>query len=99
MIQDFLSHGISIPIGSSNKFTKKLVKMLHQNAIMVTLLLGHIGMLNATCLGVLLVPALHAASDFFKLEAGLQLLESPSKPKVTTIIWRTRIRKREYSFL
>ena len=31
MIQDFLSHGISIPIGSSNKFTKKLVKMLHQN--------------------------------------------------------------------
>ena len=23
MIQDFLSHGISIPIGSSNKFTKK----------------------------------------------------------------------------
>ena len=31
MIQDFLSHGISIPIGSSNKFTEKLVKMLHQN--------------------------------------------------------------------
>ena len=31
VIQDFLSHGISIPIGSSNKFTKKLVKMLHQN--------------------------------------------------------------------
>ena len=31
MIQDFLSHGISIPIGSSNKFTKKLVKMLRQN--------------------------------------------------------------------
>ena len=27
MIQDFLSHGISIPIGSSNKFTQKLVKM------------------------------------------------------------------------
>ena len=31
MIQDFLSHGISIPIGSSNKFTKKLVKILCQN--------------------------------------------------------------------
>ena len=31
MIQDFLSHGISIPIGSSNKFTKKLVKLLCQN--------------------------------------------------------------------
>ena len=25
MIQDFFNHGISIPIGSSNKFTKKLV--------------------------------------------------------------------------
>ena len=31
VIQDFLSHGISIPVGSSDKFTKKLVKMLHQN--------------------------------------------------------------------
>ena len=30
-IQDFLSHGISIPIGYSNKFTKKLVKMMRQN--------------------------------------------------------------------
>ena len=66
---------------------------------MVTLLLGHNEMLNATCLGGLLVPALHAASGFFKLEAGLQLLESPSNPKVITIIWRTRIHKREYSFL
>ena len=60
VIQDFLSHGISIPIGSSNKFTKKLVKLLCQNcwidqrhmvdhvqilkSVMVTLLLGHIGM-------------------------------------------------------
>ena len=50
MIQDFLSHGISIPIGSSTKFTKKLVKILCQNcqidhvymvkSVMVTLLLG-----------------------------------------------------------
>ena len=31
MIKDFLSHEISIPIGSSNKFTKKFVKMLCQN--------------------------------------------------------------------
>ena len=31
VIQDSSSHGISIPIGSSNKFTKKLVKMLCQN--------------------------------------------------------------------
>ena len=30
-MQDFLSHGISIPIGSSNRFTKKLVKLLCQN--------------------------------------------------------------------
>jgi hypothetical protein len=30
-IQHFSSHGISIPIGSSNKFTKKLVKLLGQN--------------------------------------------------------------------
>ena len=54
VIQDFLSHGISIPIGSSNKFTKKLVKILCQNcqidhvqmvkSVMVTLLLGHIGL-------------------------------------------------------
>ena len=27
MIQDFLSRGISIPIGSSNKFTKKLFRL------------------------------------------------------------------------
>ena len=40
MIQDFLSHGISIPIGSSNKFTKKPVKMLHQNC-------NHYGLVNA----------------------------------------------------
>ena len=31
MIQDFLCHGISIPIGTSNKFAKKLMKMLCQN--------------------------------------------------------------------
>ena len=31
VIQDFSSHGISIPIVSSNKFTKKLVKMSRQN--------------------------------------------------------------------
>lgn len=33
VIQDFLSHGLIIPIGSSNKFTKKkLMKMLCQNS-------------------------------------------------------------------
>ena len=31
VIQIFLSHGISIPIGSSNEFTKKLVKIFCQN--------------------------------------------------------------------
>ena len=45
MIQDFLSHGISIPIGSSNKFTKKLVKMLHQNC-------NHCGLVNAIWLTI-----------------------------------------------
>ena len=45
MIQEFLSHGISIPIGSSNKFTKKLVKMLHQNC-------NHCGLVNAIWLTI-----------------------------------------------
>ena len=42
MIQDFLSHGISIPIGSSNKFTKKLVKILHQNCNRLALVIAKI---------------------------------------------------------
>ena len=31
MIQDFLSHGISIPIWPSSKVSKKMVKMFREN--------------------------------------------------------------------
>ena len=40
MIQDFLSHGISIPIESCNKFMKKLVKIRGQDESCVNYLCG-----------------------------------------------------------
>ena len=51
VIQEFLSHGISIPKGSSNKFTKKLVKILCQNCQISCHMVDHVQMVKSVSNG------------------------------------------------
>ena len=46
VIQDFLSHGISIPIWPSNKVSKKLIKMLRENCQIDQSAMWHCGLIN-----------------------------------------------------
>ena len=85
MIKDLLSHGINIPIGSSNKFTKNLVKMLHQNC-------NHYGLVNAIWLTIwhcLDAFRLRRRHGLFPFTGGL--------PQVKGVIIPKRVTKAHFS--